>query len=365
MGASGLEKSRKTAAIRLDTRRQISQLNAVRRLLPLLIASGIVLTFSAFRVPLGVVAAASDHPAAELSVGDALVLGLVEGITEYLPISSTGHLIIANHAMHLDSEAPLADSDGKPLWFKKPTTRNPAGEPLTLKLAADTYSVVIQFGAILAVGLLYWPQLLGICLGLLGKDPSGLRLLRNLVVAFIPAAVTGLLLNHWIDQHLFSIAAVVAAQISGAVLMIAAEQWRKNSATSASAILNPADLPVQRALGIGLMQCLALWPGTSRSMTTIVGGYFSGLPPARAAEFSFLLGFVTLTAATVYKGHQSGLAMVAVFGWPHVLLGILVATVSAAAAVKFLVSYLSRHGLTVFAWYRLAVAAVLSALYLF
>ena len=176
-------------------------------------------------------------------------------------------------------------------------------------------------------------------------------------------AVIGLLLDHWIDEHLFSVAAVVAAQVSGAVLMFAAERWRKKSATSASAILNPADLPAKRALGIGLMQCLALWPGTSRSMTTIVGGYFAGLPPARAAEFSFLLGFVTLTAATVYKGLQSGPAMIAVFGWPHVLLGIVVATVAAAAAVKFLVSYLSRHGLTVFAWYRLAVAAVLSALY--
>ena len=335
----------------------------MRRILLVLIASGIVLTFAAFRLPLGEVAATPGHPATELSVGDAIVLGLVEGITEYLPISSTGHLIIANHAMHLDSAAPLNDADGKPLWLKRPSARNPEGEPLTLKLAADTYSVVIQFGAILAVGLLYWPQLLGICLGLLGKDAAGLRLLRNLIVAFMPAAVVGLLLDHWIDEHLFSVAAVIAAQVSGAVLMFAAEQWRKRSATSASAILNPADLPAKRALGIGLMQCLALWPGTSRSMTTIVGGYFAGLPPARAAEFSFLLGFVTLTAATAYKGYQSGPAMVSVFGWPHVLLGIVVATVAAAAAVKFLVSYLSRHGLTVFAWYRLAVAAVLSALY--
>jgi undecaprenyl-diphosphatase len=364
LGRPGPEKSRKTAAIRLDTRLQSFQLNAVRRLFYVLIASGIVLTLSAFRLPLGVVAATPDHPAAELSVGDAVVLGLVEGITEYLPISSTGHLIIANHAMHLDSTAPLIDAEGRPLWYKRPTPRNPEGEPLTLKLAADTYSVVIQFGAILAVGLLYWPQLLGICMGLLGKDPAGLRLLRNLIVAFLPAAAIGLLLSHWIDKHLFSVATVVAAQISGAVLMFAAEQWRKKYATSANAIFNPADLPAKRALGIGLMQCLSLWPGTSRSMTTIVGGYFAGLPPAKAAEFSFLLGFVTLTAATVYKGYQSGLAMIAVFGWPHVLLGIVIATFAAAVAVRFLVSYLSRHGLGVFAWYRLAVAALLSALYL-
>ena len=333
----------------------------MRRLLLLLIALGSLLSFTAFRAPLGVVAAAPGQPAAELSVGDALVLGLVEGITEYLPISSTGHLIIANHALHLDSEAPLFDAAGRPLWHKKPSARNPRGEPLTLKLAADTYSVVIQFGAIAAVALLYWPQLLGIGFGLLGRDPAGLRLLRNLLVAFLPAAVLGLLLSGWIDRHLFSIEAVVAAQISGAVLMIAAERWRRKYATSANAVLNLPALPAARALGIGLMQCLALWPGTSRSMTTIVGGYFAGFEPRLAAEFSFLLGFVTLAAATVYKSYESGPAMIAVFGWPHVLLGAVVATVSAAIAVRFLVSYLTRHGLDIFAWYRLLVAAVLSA----
>ena len=257
-----------------------------------------------------------------------------------------------------------AGQSGQGLWYKAPSAKHPAGVALTLKLAADTYSVVIQFGAILAVGLLYWSQLLGICRGLLGRDPAGFRLLRNLVVAFIPAAIVGLLLDHWIDEHLFSIAAVVAAQIGGSVLMFAAERWRKkHPALEGAAALTPADLPAPRALGIGLMQCLALWPGTSRSMTTIVGGYFCGFAPARAAEFSFLLGFVTLTAATVYKGLQSGAAMVAVFGWPHVMLGIIVAAVAAAAAVRFLVTYLSRHGLMLFVWYRLIVAGLLFALY--
>ena len=336
----------------------------MRRLLLLLIALGSLMVFTAFHAPLGAVAAAAGRPAAELGVGDALVLGLVEGITEFLPVSSTGHLIIANHALHLDSAAPLFDAAGRPLWYQKPSARHPAGEPLTLKLAADTYSVVIQFGAIAAVALLYWPQLLGIGLGLLGRDPAGLRLLRNLLVAFLPAAVLGLLLSGWIDRHLFSLPAVVAAQISGAVLMFAAERWRRKYATSTNAVLSPAALPPWRALGIGLMQCLALWPGTSRSMTTIVGGYFAGFEPRLAAEFSFLLGFVTLAAATVYKSYESGAAMIAVFGWPHVLLGAVVATVSAAIAVKFLVNYLTRHGLAVFAWYRLFIAAVLSALYL-
>jgi undecaprenyl-diphosphatase len=364
LAAAQVGEKPKTNIIRLDTRRRFSEQLVVRlRLLPSF-ALGSLLLFASFRAPLGAVAATAVQPARELSAGDAIVLGLVEGITEYLPISSTGHLIIANHLMHLDSDAPLVDAEGRPLWYKAPSPRHPAGEPLTLKLAADTYSVIIQFGAILAVGLLYWPQLRGICLGLLGRDPVGLRLLRNLLVAFVPAGIAGLLLNHWIDDHLFSVRAVAAAQIGGAVLMFAAERWRKKRATSANTVLSSAELPVKRAFGIGLMQCLALWPGTSRSMTTIVGGYFAGFEPARAAEFSFLLGFVTLTAATLYKGLLSGSAMIAVFGWAHVLLGIVVATVSAAAAVKFLVSYLTRHGLTVFAWYRLVVAGLLIALYL-
>jgi undecaprenyl-diphosphatase len=359
-----LEKSRKTGIIRLDTRRRFSDQRAMRRLLVLSLALGSMLLLAAFRLPLGAVTAAPGQPAMELSAGDAIVLGLVEGITEYLPISSTGHLIIANRVLHLDSDAPLVDAEGRSLWYKAPSPRNPTGKPLTLKLAADTYSVIIQFGAILAVGLLYWPQLRGICLGLLGRDPAGLRLLRNLIVAFLPAGVAGLLLNRWIDDHLFSVRAVVVAQIGGSVLMFAAERWRKRRAASATTVQSSAELPAKRAFGIGLMQCLALWPGTSRSMTTIVGGYFAGFEPARAAEFSFLLGFVTLTAATLYKGVLSGAAMVAVFGWMHVLLGIVVATVSAAVAVRFLVSYLTRHGLTVFAWYRLVLAGFLIAVYL-
>lgn len=336
----------------------------MRRIWFLLLALGLVLCSAAFRLPMGVAAAPPGQPAAELSVGDALVLGLVEGLTEYLPISSTGHLIIAGHALKLDSGTPLTDAAGQPLWYKRPSSRHPAGEPLTLRLAADTYSIVIQFGAIAAVALLYWPQLLSMVFGLVGRDPAGLRLLRNIVVAFIPAAVIGLALNRWIDQHLFSVQAVVVAQISGAVLMVGAERWRKKYATSANAVLNVTDLSPRSALAIGGMQCLALWPGMSRSMTTIVGGYFTGFEPRLAAEFSFLLGFVTLTAATVFKSWQSGAAMIAVFGWPHVLFGCVVATVSAAFAVRFLIHYLTRHGLAVFAWYRLALAGLLTALYL-
>lgn len=308
----------------------------------------------------GAVADASS-PAAELSVFDAVVLGIVEGVTEFLPVSSTGHLIIASHFLKLESEQPLLGSNGQLLWHKKPSSKNPAGVPLTLKLAADTYNVVIQLGAIAAVALLYWSQLWSMLLGLLGRDPVGARLLIRILVAFAPAAVFGLLAHDWIDAHLFSIKAVIVAQIAGAGLMFYAEAWRKRRAVVAahSAGLN---LTLSQAARIGALQCASLWPGTSRSMMTIVGGYFVGLEPRRAAEFSFLLGFVTLTAATVYKSYRSGAAMIQVFGWPHVLVGAVVAAITAAVAVRFLVGWLTRHGLAVFAWYRLGVAAFLSGL---
>ena len=299
-------------------------------------------------------------PAAELSTGDAVLLGLVEGITEYLPISSTGHLIIATQLLHLTSDVPLHDKNGAALWFKKPSAKHPAGEPLTLKLAADTYTVVIQFGAIAAVALLYWRQVRTMMLGLLGRDPVGLKLVRNILIAFVPAAVIGLALSSWLES-LFSVTAVLTAQVSGAVLMLLAEGWRKKQ-PSARTDRDPSELSGPESLGIGMLQCLALWPGMSRSMTTIVGGYFAGLNPRRSAEFSFLLGLVTLTAATLYKSYKSGAAMLAVFGVPHILLGCIVAAFTAAVAVKFLVNYLTRHGLVAFAVYRFILAGVLGLL---
>jgi undecaprenyl-diphosphatase len=313
--------------------------------------------------------AESANPAAELSLPDAIILGVVEGVTEFLPVSSTGHLIIATRLLHLESEAPLHDANGQPLWFRKPSAKNPQGEPLTLKLAADTYTVVIQFGAIAAVAILYWSRFVAMLRGLLGQDPAGLRLLICVLIAFVPAAGLGFLAHDWIDANLFSIPAVIVAQVVGAVLMLYAERWRRRRLTPAVELAQAktsaltADLTPRTAAGIGLMQCLALWPGMSRSMAMIVGGYFAGLDPRRSAEFSFLVGFVTLAAASVYKGYRSGAAMIQVFGWPHVIVGAVVAAVTAAVCVRFLVTWLTRHGLAVFAWYRIALAGVLGAVF--
>ena len=325
-------------------------------------------------------------PAAELSVTDAFVLGVIEGVTEFLPISSTGHLVVASRALGLDSDQPLMDAAGRPLWFKPPAAERresrtgaikrwllhlvgrepkvdaPEGIPLTLNLAAKTYNIVIQFDAIAAVALLYWPQFRAMFRGALGRDPAGLRLLINVLIAFVPAAVVGLLVHDWIDTRLFSVVPVIVAQVVGAGLMLFAEQWRRRHFKLHAADDGLAQVAPHAAAGIGALQCLALWPGMSRSMTTIVGGYFAGLDPRRAAEFSFILGFVTLTAATVYKSYQSGAAMIQVFGWSHVLLGCVVAAVTAALCVRWLVGWLAGHGLAAFAYYRLAMAAALAAL---
>ena len=304
-----------------------------------------------------------ELPAAKLSASDAIILGSVEGVTEYLPVSSTGHLIIAAHALGLDSEQPLRTDDGRGRWFVPPSDEEPDGVPLTVKLAADSYTIVIQFGAIAAVALLYWRALLSMVRGLLGRDVEGLRLLRNLLLAFLPAAILGFLLHDWIDEHLFSVTTVIVAQVVGALLIFWAEHFRKRRTAHKSNPIDPgAELTPRQALNIGLLQCFAMWPGMSRSMMTIIGGYIAGLDPRRSAEFSFLLGLVTLSAATLYKSYKSGAAMVAVFGWPHILLGCLVAAITAALAVRFLVGWLSRHGMVVFAWYRIGFAALLTIL---
>jgi undecaprenyl-diphosphatase len=304
----------------------------------------------------------ATKPAAELSVADAVILGVVEGVTEYLPISSTGHLIIVSRLLGLESEKPLVGRDGQPLWYKNPSAKHPDGEPLTLKLAADTYTVVIQFGAIAAVAILYWSQLRAMLRGLLGRDPTGLRLLVNVLIAFLPAVLVYLVAHDFINR-LFSVGAVIIAQVAGAMLMLFAESWRRRRAVLVKHVPESSELTYRQVANIGLLQCVAMWPGTSRSMMTIVGGYFAGLDPRRAAEFSFLLGFVTLSAASLLKSYTSGAAMIQVFGWSNVLLGAVVAAVTAAISVRFLVTWLTRHGLAIFAVYRLVLAAVLAAVF--
>lgn len=302
---------------------------------------------------------ASAPPPTEepLPVAAALILGVVEGVTEFLPISSTGHLIIAAERLGLEDATPLRGPQGEVLWRRPPSAKHPEGVILTRKHAVDTYLVVIQSGAILAVLLICGAEVRSMLRGLLGQSAAGRRLLRNVALAVAPVVVVGLLLGSWIEAHLFSTRTVMAALVVGSVLMLIAERWRR--AHPADSSKTGADLSARQALGIGLGQCLALWPGMSRAMVTIIGGYACGLAPARAAHFSFLVGLPVLAGAALYKGIRTGPAMILGLGWTPVLIGAAAAALAAALAVRFLVRHLSRHGLTAFAIYRLALAAML------
>lgn len=280
-----------------------------------------------------------------MNLFQAVVLGLIEGITEYLPISSTGHLVIAASLMGLD-------------------------DPVR-KQAVDAYTIVIQGGAILAVLGLYRARVWRMMLGVLGRDPDGLRLAVNLVIAFIPAATLGVVLDDTIELKLFNPLSVTIALGVGGAYMLAVEHWRRRRVNGGEIVPEPTPggtdplgaMRPSRALAIGLLQCAALWPGTSRSMMTITGGMLAGLRPAQAAEFSFLLGLLTLCAATGYKAVRSADAL-ATLGAAPIAAGLIVAAASAALAVRWLVGFLTRRGLGPFAWYRFVLCGVLLSLWL-
>lgn len=274
----------------------------------------------------------------------ALILGIVEGLTEYIPVSSTGHLVLTAWLLGLD--------ETKASWD-----------------AANTFNIVVQSGAILAVVGLYWSRIRQMVQGVLGRNAAGRRLAINLAVAFAPAAIVGPILSERIEEHLFQPWPIVGALFVGAWLMLAVAASRKLSHTeTVGAEIDQINW--RMALLIGTGQCIAMWPGTSRSMITIVAALMLGLRPRAAAEFSFLLGLPTLTAATVYKlvfdgpemlasmthGGQSAVAVVAV--------GLIASTVSAALAIKWFVGFLNRRGIAPFGWYRLALATLLSILIL-
>ena len=267
-----------------------------------------------------------------------LVLGLVEGLTEYLPVSSTGHLLLAQRAMG------IASSD-----------------------SADAFAICIQAGAILAVLGLYFTRVRQMTMGMLGRDPAGFRMSMNVVAAFLPAALVGLVLEKPIKKYLFGGDAwglwpTVAAWFVGGIAILAVSWWVAARKDALKPRMGLDGLTWKLAIVIGLVQCLAMWPGTSRSLVTIAGGLLIGLSLPAAVEFSFLLGVVTLTAATAYDGLKYGKEMLEAFGPTSLIIGFVAAWISAVLAVKWMVGYLNRNGMEIFGYYRIALGLVVAGL---
>ena len=264
----------------------------------------------------------------------ATVLGVVEGITEFLPISSTGHLILVTEWMGLDNTHP----------------------------GVNAFQIVIQAGALAAVFGIYLPRIRSMLRGLFGRDTDGLELLKQLFVGFLPAAILGLAFADWIKQQLFAPFPVILALAAGGVLMIAVERRRLvlhgNRAAAATSGRHLTQMTLRAALLIGLAQCLAMWPGTSRSMVTMVAALVLGFTPRAAAEFSFLLALPTLGGATVHDLVFEGPAILEASGWFGLVLGFTVSCAVAWLAVKGLLYYLTNHGMEIFGWYRLALALI-------
>jgi len=248
-----------------------------------------------------------------------ILLGIVEGLTEFLPVSSTGHLILASELLGYDAAT----------WAM--------------------FNVVIQLGAILAVVVLYWRTFWAVGMGLLKGEPTSWRFLRNLLVAFIPAAVIGLALHEQIEMLLGAPKVVAVALIVGGVAILAIERLIRTDRFHGI-----ADIPLVRVIGIGLIQCLAMVPGVSRSGATIMGALTLGVERRTAAEFSFFLAIPTMLGATVLelakKGDQITSAAV---GWDSIALGFIVSFIVALLVIKWFVGLVSRRGFVPFAWYRI------------
>jgi undecaprenyl-diphosphatase len=267
-----------------------------------------------------------------MNIIQAAILGAVEGLTEFLPVSSTGHLILAAHAMGLIG-----------------------GE-------MNAFEVVIQGGALLAIVWLYRGRVGELFAGAVTPHPRGRTLLLKLLVAFLPAAIVGLATHHWIKAHLFGPRAVAVALVAGGILilLVGRRTWARGAAARFPTI---DDFTFRAALLIGLAQCLSLWPGTSRALTTILAALLLGASPVAAAEFSFLLALPTLGTATLFDllQHYSDLTGPALGGPAPLLVGVAVSAIVAALAIRGFLRYLTGHGLAPFGWYRIALGLAVFA----
>jgi undecaprenyl-diphosphatase len=254
----------------------------------------------------------------------AILLGIVEGLTEFVPVSSTGHLILASELFGYDARQ----------WAM--------------------FNVVIQLGAILAVVVLYWKTFWNAGMGVLRLEAEGLRFARNIVVAVLPSAVLGKIFKDQIDVMLGTPAIVGWALIAGGIAILVIERAAKTGPDT-----GVADLPLRQVVGIGLAQCLAMIPGVSRSGATIMGALAMGIDRKTAAEFSFFLAVPTMLGASALElvDNRAALATGGGVGWSEIAIGFAVSFVVAIAVIRAFVAYVSRHGFAPFAWYRIIAGA--------
>lgn len=255
----------------------------------------------------------------------AIILGIVEGVTEFLPVSSTGHLILATELLGFDAAK----------W--------------------EAFNVIIQLGAILAIIVLYWRTFWAVLEGLLQGNAVSFRFIRNILIAFLPSAVLGFILLKHIDALLKNAMVVAVALIVGGIAILIIEKLAKRSDK-----VGVAELPIGTVLGIGLAQCLAMVPGVSRSGATIMGALTLGVERRTAAEFSFFLAIPTMVGATTLelaKHHHEIMAGANGVGWGTIGVGFVVSFIVALVVVRAFVGYISKHGFAPFAWYRIVAGA--------
>ena len=254
----------------------------------------------------------------------AIIIAIVEGVTEFIPISSTGHMIIV-------------------------------GDVINFKGAfANQFEVVIQLGAILAIIVLYWNKIWNSVKEFFQGRPSGIKFWTNIIAAFIPAAFFGFLLNDKIDEYLFNSGTVAVGLVVGGVLMIIIEGRFRNKSITESI----EEISIKQSVKIGFFQCLALWPGMSRSASTIMGGWICGVSTVAATEFSFFLAIPTMVGATALTLFKSGMN----FSSGEIItlfIGFVTAFLVALIVVEKFVSYLKKKPMKVFAIYRIIVGVVL------
>lgn len=267
---------------------------------------------------------------------ETIILAIVEGVTEFLPVSSTGHMIIASDLMKVEADA-----------FNK------------------MYMIVVQLAAILAVVVLYWPRIWNLLQGMFSNDKRSWRFFGVWVVSCIPAVILGVLIDDVIDEYLFSTPTVAIALVVGALMMI----WGERKIAVHNRGSEMLEINYKQGLTVGVAQCMALIPGFSRSAATIMGGWAAGLTTATAADFSFFLAIPIMFGASGYSilkffKDDAAVASIVPGDWIALAIGCVVSFIVAWLVVKSFLNYLKTKKMEVFAWYRIGLAAVLLILLL-